>query len=463
VSAFKTLRSVVATGRRVIPGKSRSGQLSAPRRWRCACGSRSVIRVAPMVLCTALAFGVLGLTAATASATATLTADYEFQNTHASSVGTPPALTDIGPGTNSFATETVNGSARTVLTFPEDNGVQLSPTTGVIPNGTYTLMTLFRFTTVTKAGGVGGYKRIIDFKHGQSDSGLYIREGFLRFYEPYGEGTTVIHPEEYVVIVLTRDSSGVVTGYVNGVTQFSFDDSTEAAVIDGENTLRFFRDNEPPSPAPGEASAGAVACIQMYDDALTAEQVAALKSCSIGGTSTTGATGETGPTGATGAQGVTGATGAQGVTGATGAEGKEGKTGATGVTGATGAAGATGSTGATGPTGTGDVGGGIGGTIPPNSFNMSLYAQTTPTPMIESGTLSHFTVHFTANVSKNTVLIVRRNGAGTTITCTVVQNTNTCSDNTHTVAFAASDAILVHATYSGPNSGTNPSWSAPYP
>jgi hypothetical protein len=109
------------------------------------------------------------------------------------------------------------------------------------------------------------------------------------------------------------------------------------------------------------------------------------------------------------------------------------------------------------------VGGGIGGTIGAKGFNMSLYAQATATPMIQSGTLSHFMVHFTANVSKNTVLVVNRNGAATTVACTVAENSNSCSDNTDTVAFAASDTILVSATYAGANSGTNPSWSATYP
>ena len=129
----------------------------------------------------------------------------------------------------------------------------------------------------------------------------------------------------------------------------------------------------------------------------------------------------------------------------------------------TGAAGATGGIGATGPAGTGIIGGGVGGTIGASSFNMSLYAQTSPTPMIQSGTLSYFTVHFTANVSTSTVVVVQKNGAATSVSCTVAKSYNTCSDNTHTVAFNASDTILVHATYSGLNNGTNPSWSATYP
>ena len=76
---------------------------------------------------------------------------------------------------------------------------------------------------------------------------------------------------------------------------------------------------------------------------------------------------------------------------------------------------------------TGTVRGGIGGPIATNTFNLSLYAQTIATPMIQSGSLSHFSVHFTANVSKSTTLVVRHNGVGTTIGCTVAIGTNTCS------------------------------------
>jgi hypothetical protein len=109
------------------------------------------------------------------------------------------------------------------------------------------------------------------------------------------------------------------------------------------------------------------------------------------------------------------------------------------------------------------VGGGIGGAVAANGFTMSLYAQTTATPMIQAGALSNFAAHFRADVSTNTVLTVQKNGADTSVGCTVPAGTNGCADTTHTADFAASDTILVRATYSGSNSGTNPSWSASYP
>lgn len=231
-------------------------------------------RINLSVFCVMFLLSVAGWVAATSSASAALRADYQFQNTLASSVGASPALTALGLGTNSFATESVNGSSQAVLTFPAENGVQLAPTTGVIPNGNYTLVVLFRFAQLTDRP----WQRIVDFQDGTSDRGLYSHEGALEVY-PYAKGATAtIKAEEYVVVVLTRDSAGTVTGYVDGTKQFSYDDSsTQAAVIDANNTLRFFRDNETGGPS-GESSAGAVARIQLYDEALTAEQVAGLPS-----------------------------------------------------------------------------------------------------------------------------------------------------------------------------------------
>jgi len=214
-----------------------------------------------------LAVGVLA--AGRPAAPATLVADYGFQGTLASSVGSPPDLTGLGPGTNSFVADTVDGESRTVLVFPQDNGVSLSPTTGVIPNDRFAIVILFRLDTVT------GYRRVLDFKNGQDDCGLYLLDGTLHFFCD-SSGTSVITPGTYVQVVLTRDGSANVVGYVDGTQELTFNDSLGDGVIDANNTLRFFRDNECVVPTCGEDSAGAVARIRLYDDALTAAEVAAL-------------------------------------------------------------------------------------------------------------------------------------------------------------------------------------------
>ncbi|MDQ3913607.1 MAG: Ig-like domain-containing protein, partial [Actinomycetota bacterium] len=209
-------------------------------------------------------------------------ADYQVQNTHSTSVGTAPALTDIGPGTNAFTTTTIDGNSRKVLSFPQGNGVKLSPTTGVVFNGTYTIAILFEFDNVD------GYRRIIDFKNGTSDNGLYVHNGNLEFFRgsplnPAGTGAPIA-ANTYVQVVLTRDASDrSVVGYVDGIQQFSFFDNNKLSlsdtvndgVIDSNNTLRFFRDNESDG-VTTEHSSGSVARIRLYDGALTPSEVGAL-------------------------------------------------------------------------------------------------------------------------------------------------------------------------------------------
>ncbi len=197
----------------------------------------------------------------------TVKADYLFQNTLASSVGSPPELTNLG--TNTFGTAMVDGSSRTVLQFPKDNGLALAPTTGVISNSVYSIVKLFAFNDVS------GWRRVFEFKNGTGDAGLYVYNGKLNFYNGLGEGMTQIAANSFVQVVLTRDANKLVTVYANGVLQFSFTDSSDLAVIDANNRLRFFQDNTSGGLL-GETSAGAVARIRVYDCALTPSEVAGL-------------------------------------------------------------------------------------------------------------------------------------------------------------------------------------------
>ena len=207
--------------------------------------------------------GSISVAASEVSSSATLKGDYQFQNTRSSSVGSPPDLADLG--TNSFTTATVDGTSRTVLTFSQNNGLSLSSTSGVIPNDTYSIVVLFSFEQTSS------YRRIIDFKNGSSDNGLYQSYGHLYFYPPGYGSSAPISANTYAQVVITRDSSGTVTGYVDGTQQFQFSDSSNYGVI-SNNTLRFFRDDGSYS----EASAGSVARIRIYDGPLTATQVSAL-------------------------------------------------------------------------------------------------------------------------------------------------------------------------------------------
>ncbi len=201
-----------------------------------------------------------------ADASAVLRADYRFQGNLNSSVAGAPALTNVGAG-NVFITDSIGGGSASALAFPAGGGVALPTATTIVPGNTYSIALLVRLTAVS------GYRKYIDFKNRTSDNGLYVLDGSLNFYL-FAAGTgTPIAAGSYRTIVLTRDASGQVVGYVNGVQQISFADTTSAGLVDAANVLNFFYDD---AVTTGEESAGAVARIQVYDNALSAAEVAGL-------------------------------------------------------------------------------------------------------------------------------------------------------------------------------------------
>ena len=86
------------------------------------------------------------------------------------------------------------------------------------------------------------------------------------------------------------------------------------------------------------------------------------------------------------------------------------------------------------------------------------------TPMAVSGTLSNFHVGVDGGTAagKNWILTVRKNGANTSVTCTVVGPATTCSDSTHTASFNAGEDLSISIVASGGPGSKPMSWSAKY-
>lgn len=199
-------------------------------------------------------------------ATPVLKADYKFKGNRNSSVAGAPALFNVGPGANSFATENVDGVDRIVLRFPSANGVELRNATSVIPADRYTIAIKMRFDDTS------GYRRLVNFAlpGGAADRGLYNLAGDLTL-SPIAFGTgSPIDPDEWVNVVLTRSQSGRIRGYVDGVQEFDTTAPAEAK-IGSADILRFFRDN-----GDRQESSGAVSRIRLYNATMTPAQVAAL-------------------------------------------------------------------------------------------------------------------------------------------------------------------------------------------
>ncbi len=202
-----------------------------------------------------------------ADAVPAATADYVFQSSLESSLGTDPdpELVEVEGGSSVFTVDGRTGT--TVLRFAGGRGLALAPTTRVIPSSEYTIELLFRLDLLT------GYRKIIDFKNGTADDGLYVLDGCLTFYPKQQQALNAIRTDTYVQVVLTRDSTDRVVGYVNGIRQFAFADRGGLAEVNGRKTLRFFVDDVTTT---GEHSSGAVSQIRLFDQALTANEVAAL-------------------------------------------------------------------------------------------------------------------------------------------------------------------------------------------
>ncbi len=134
----------------------------------------------------------------------------------------------------------------------------------------YTIDMSFKFDDTS------GYRRILDFKDGGSDTGLYNLATSLNFYNiKTGAGGAFANGQQ-VRVTVSRDAAGSFSGYVNGASQFTFADGGDLATFGATNQrARFFQDD---SQVGGEASAGSVDYIAIYSRALTGTEIAALTS-----------------------------------------------------------------------------------------------------------------------------------------------------------------------------------------
>jgi len=197
--------------------------------------------------------------------------DYTFSDSLIDSLGGPALVATPDDGNN------VGSVGAGFFSFGQGQGLLLS---GGLPNaGAYTVALRFAFTDVS------GYRRIIDFQDDEFDQGLYELNSGIDFF-PVQNAGVLFSSNTYATVVATRTAAGVFTAYVNGVQEPTFTDSGNLAVFtDGSdagsagdpvlsNPIQFFRDDEACCRL-GEASAGAVTQVEIFDDALTAGQAAA--------------------------------------------------------------------------------------------------------------------------------------------------------------------------------------------
>ena len=187
--------------------------------------------------------------------------DYQFQNNLADSLG-GPSLVSLGGSVGS-------GS----YTFAAEQGLSLS--NGLSNSADYSLYMNFEFSSVS-----GGYEKIVDFKSLTSDNGLYNLNAALDYY-PFAGSLNTMPAGTFVDVAITRDTaSNTVTGYVNGVQQLQFTDSSSDAVFSSANNIIYFFQDDGVTGG-GESSAGVATRIQIFNGALTAAEVATLPGSNV--------------------------------------------------------------------------------------------------------------------------------------------------------------------------------------
>jgi len=196
------------------------------------------------------------LSAATqASASPILLHQYQLNGTYADDLAGPALVSNGG---------TLGPSG---YTFGANQGLMLS---NAISQTDYSIVLDFSISSTS------GYRKLVDFKNLTVDPGLYNNGTSLHFYNPVPAGPSgQILSNTQVQVALTRDGgTQAVSGYVNGALQFGFVDTGSLATFTGPNNIiNFFIDDFVNG---GEASAGFVDDIRIYDGALTAADVAGL-------------------------------------------------------------------------------------------------------------------------------------------------------------------------------------------
>jgi hypothetical protein len=170
------------------------------------------------------------------------------------------------------------------------NGGLVLPGIAFPPNA-YTIEVSFALDAVTS------WRKVLDFDGGALDRGFYVYEAAIQqVVVPYGSpmpdfvtSVAAFMPGVQARVVLTRDAANRGVGYVNGMPArgaravvadvpaspagaFDFDDAGRTMRLNAADARWFVDDTA----TGGEASAGVVRQISIWDVALTADQIAEL-------------------------------------------------------------------------------------------------------------------------------------------------------------------------------------------
>jgi hypothetical protein len=155
--------------------------------------------------------------------------------------------------------------------FEANKGLQL---TDALTVSAYTIDLEFAFDQIA------GYRKIVDFKALSTDEGLYVDDETLDFVTRADTQTEIKSLPMFTAgtlaqLTLTRGADGAVVGYLARAPVIRFADTGAVAVFSFAGRVANFAVDDLKT-SQLEAASGVVRRITIWDQALTAEQVAAL-------------------------------------------------------------------------------------------------------------------------------------------------------------------------------------------
>lgn len=210
--------------------------------------------------------GMLLAWSMSACASAALIHDYALNGTLTDALGGPSLV----PFNRNGGTNGTIGP--TSFTYPANAGLRLS---NALPDDAHYSVEM-RFTLDAITNNIPSpWVRLLDFKDGASDTGLYNLGGSLAFY-PDTTGSLIFSAGQPIDIIITRDgSTSAFNVYAAGINVLTrIDTSGDAIFSAANNIMTFFVDD---TVVPDEAASGSVGLIRIFDAPLTAGQANCLQ------------------------------------------------------------------------------------------------------------------------------------------------------------------------------------------
>ncbi|MCS7029631.1 MAG: OmpA family protein [Bacteroidia bacterium] len=188
--------------------------------------------------------------------------EYRFEGNFNPESGKGPVLKPVGKG--KFEIENIGPCASKGVYYFEQGGGFTFENKGFI-GAEHTIELYFKLDNLKS------WKRILDYKNRQSDTGPYVFDNQIEFYKVAISKNFPFRENKYAHVVLVREANEMYSLYVDGMLRAAFRDINELGLISQEEVLHFFQDD---LQVPNECSSGAIAFLRIYNFAISPEQIA---------------------------------------------------------------------------------------------------------------------------------------------------------------------------------------------